>query len=300
MFGRGSRKVAARIRWPLLAAASAGVVLARKRDDIGLPRPATAGLALSVPVSLAAALPGGRLRSASVWAAHMWAYKIMFELPYDRPDWLRRRMRVDYPIRVDRFIGAGRPPGQRLQAALRRPPALTPLDYALALFYATWDLEPHLALAWILWRHEGRFRGAAVPLAAVFDSTLIGYWLVPTAPPWWASEKAGRMGGDVHRVVVEVKRALLRRPRPVRDHEQGANPWAAMPSDHFASALMTAMVLREVNAAAGAAAFGYALVLGFALVYLGEHYVTDLLAGGALAVAVRFAAYRAPWRAVFG
>ena len=37
----------------------------------------------------------------------------------------------------------------------------------------------------------------------------------------------------------------------------------------------------------GAAGWGYALSLGFALVYLGEHYVTDLLAGAALVFAVR-------------
>ena len=60
-----------------------------------------------------------------------------------------------------------------------------------------------------------------------------------------------------------------------------------MPSDHFASALMTARVLYDVSPAAGAAALGYALGLGFALVYLGEHYVTDLLAGLLLAVAVQ-------------
>ena len=31
----------------------------------------------------------------------------------------------------------------------------------------------------------------------------------------------------------------------------------------------------------------YSLTLGFALVYLGEHYVTDLLAGAGLVAAVR-------------
>jgi membrane-associated phospholipid phosphatase len=36
--------------------------------------------------------------------------------------------------------------------------------------------------------------------------------------------------------------------------------------------------------------WGYASALGFALVYLGEHYVVDLAAGLALAVAVRAAA----------
>jgi hypothetical protein len=37
----------------------------------------------------------------------------------------------------------------------------------------------------------------------------------------------------------------------------------------------------------GALGWGYALSLGFALVYLGEHYVTDLLAGAALVALVR-------------
>jgi hypothetical protein len=42
-----------------------------------------------------------------------------------------------------------------------------------------------------------------------------------------------------------------------------------------------------VSGPAGIAGWGYAATLGFALVYLGEHYLTDLLAGAALVVAVR-------------
>jgi len=67
---------------------------------------------------------------------------------------------------------------------------------------------------------------------------------------------------------------------------EGANPWAAMPSDHFAAALAAAFALRELSPAAGAAGLAYAALLGFSLVYLGEHYVGDLLAGGALALGV--------------
>lgn len=78
-----------------------------------------------------------------------------------------------------------------------------------------------------------------------------------------------------------------REPNPTEgDHEIGANPFAAMPSDHFASAAMTAMLLAEQGRVLGAVAWSYALLLAFTLVYLGEHYVTDLLAGLALAVAV--------------
>jgi membrane-associated phospholipid phosphatase len=60
-----------------------------------------------------------------------------------------------------------------------------------------------------------------------------------------------------------------------------------MPSLHFATSLMAALLLAELSPAAGAVGFTYTATLGFALVYLGEHYVVDLLAGAALTGAVR-------------
>jgi membrane-associated phospholipid phosphatase len=142
-------------------------------------------------------------------------------------------------------------------------------------------------MAWIRWRRPEHFAAAAGRLAATFDSTLTGYWAVPSAPPWWASEKAGRMDGEVRRVMSEVASWVKREPNPTEgDHEMGANPFAAMPSDHFASASVTAMLLAEQDGRLGAVGWAYALALGFTLVYLGEHYVTDLIAGLALAVGV--------------
>jgi membrane-associated phospholipid phosphatase len=72
----------------------------------------------------------------------------------------------------------------------------------------------------------------------------------------------------------------------------GRNPFAAMPSLHFGTSVMAAHVLGEVGRKEAIAGWAYALALGFALVYLGEHYVTDLVAGFALAEAVRLAAPR--------
>jgi hypothetical protein len=60
-----------------------------------------------------------------------------------------------------------------------------------------------------------------------------------------------------------------------------------MPSLHFATSLTAAIALSETGRAPGAVGWSYALTLGFALVYLGEHYVTDLIAGAALVAAVR-------------
>jgi membrane-associated phospholipid phosphatase len=50
---------------------------------------------------------------------------------------------------------------------------------------------------------------------------------------------------------------------------------------------MAAHLLGEVGRVEGAVGWTYALTLGFALVYLGEHYVVDLLGGLALVEGVR-------------
>ena len=55
---------------------------------------------------------------------------------------------------------------------------------------------------------------------------------------------------------------------------------------HFATSVSAAHVLAETDALTGASA-GPTALLGIALVYLGEHYVVDLMAGLALAEGVR-------------
>jgi membrane-associated phospholipid phosphatase len=276
---------ARRTRRRLLLVVPAGVIVVRLRRRAGLPRSLSTAVAASVPAAVAAALPRGNARRVLLWSAQMWAYKVAYEIPYDRPERLRARLVVDAPIRVDRALGLGVPPGERLQRRLRERGRVTALDRVLTAIYLTWEAEPHLALALVLARRPERFGALALRQAATFDLTLLGYWLLPTAPPWWASEKAGRMDGRVQRVPTRVIRDVRGEPLE-QDDVEGANPWAAMPSDHFAASLAAALALAEVSPAAGAAGLAYAAVLGFALVYLGEHYVADIVAGGALALGV--------------
>ena len=62
-------------------------------------------------------------------------------------------------------------------------------------------------------------------------------------------------------------------------HSLQGNPFAAMPSLHFGTSVMAARILSQVGPGQAALGWAYALTLGFGLVYLGEHYVIDLLAG---------------------
>jgi membrane-associated phospholipid phosphatase len=282
-----------RRQYASIAAAGSAPLAYRLRGALSLPPAATTAWLFAAPVAIAAGFPRSRWRDGAIWASQMYAYKNAFELPSDDERGQRERAHIDYPHVLDTLIGGGTPPSRRLQRRFRRRHRLNALDKALTLFYLTWELEPHLVMAWLRWRHPERFAAAAGRLAATFDLTLVGYWAVPTAPPWWASEEAGRMRGQVRRVMVEVIRWIKGKSHPARgEHSVGANKFASMPSDHFASAAMVAMVLGDQGPAFGVLGWTYALLLAFALVYLGEHYVTDLVAGLGLALAVQ--ASRAP------
>ncbi len=287
-----------RVRWGMLAYIPAVVALAQVRRRIRFPRPVMIPLASLAPLAVSEALPRSRWRYAAVWATYMWLFKVAWEIPYDRPDRLGRRLRVRSSVRLDSVIGGGEPPTLRLQRALRDPPRTTLLDVLLtAAYYGLW-LTPHVVVMGILLRYEESFPRAAGRLSAVYHLNTVGYWIRPSAPPWWASEKEGEMDGAVQRVPREVERALLERVRRALGRERraqrdeddsyaGGNPWASMPSDHFVAACMTAMILAEFGATAGAMGWAYVAVVGFAVVYLGEHYVVDLIASLALAEGVR-------------
>lgn len=247
--------------------------------------PATLGLVSAAPLVVAAATPRRRWRYVAIGAVYMWTFAVTWTLPYEQPERLRRRLRVRYPIRIDSAIGFGVPPTLRLQRALRDPPRVTGLDRAVTLAYGSWFI-PHLVLAWLLFRHHEFVPRAAGRLAAAYHLTTPFYYLIPTAPPWWASEEAGQMGGEVERVRRHVLRELAGKPRQVKDDPTG-NPWASMPSDHVASAAITAMGLAEIGPVYGALGWTYVALATFSVVYLGEHYVVDALVGLAIAEAIR-------------
>lgn len=273
------------MRWPVVIGGAATAALCQARRPLGLPRALSVPLAASLPAFAAASAPPSRGRHAATWAAHMLAYKMVYEAPFDRPKRLKKRMHDVYPARIDNWLGRGTAPGVRLQRALRRPPRIGPLDKAMTALYGSWMAEPHLALAWLLWRHPERFPAAATRMAATFDLTVLCYWLFPTAPPWWHGQRRRRPGRNMRRVAVEAKRSHSgRKLRPAfrRQHIEGANPAGSTPSDHFDTSTMAAIVLAEANPVAGTLGAAYAAALAFAIVYLGEHYVTDVLAGGAV------------------
>jgi len=220
----------------------------------------------------------------------MWAYLAAYEMPHDDPERLATRVRMDYPIAIDRVLGLGMPPTLRLQRGLSTPGQINRFERVLVWCHWLWFFTPHASLLWVLIRDPERFPSAAVRMYAVFDLGAVFYWAVPTAPPWWAAVH-GRLD-DAHPVL--VRRMMIEYGEQFWGERWGAlydvlggNPLAAMPSLHFATSVMGARLLSEVGPISGAIGWSYSAMLGLALVYLGEHYAADLLGGLALTEAIR-------------
>jgi PAP2 superfamily protein len=274
------------VRGAAIAGLVGAVAVPLLRKRLKLPAPVTAAALAAGPPSLAVVGRRTRLRDAGMYGLQMWMFTLGHELPYDDPAAARRRLHVRYPIRADRFLGGGDLPNARLQKALAGLGRRNAVDRVLSWVHWSWFFEPHSALAWILARHPEHFARSARQMSAVFDLGCAIYFAVPTAPPWWASE-AGYTGTEVRRIMVEVGEEEWGSAWPALYEALGGNPWAAMPSLHFATSLMAACLLAETGPAPGTAGWLYAGMLGFALLYLGEHYVIDLIAGAALVIAVR-------------
>lgn len=288
----GARGSSLPLKWTVRAGAIACVAAAiavpfvRRRRAV--PAGVTVAVCVSAPLAVSVLWPRSRKRDVALFAMQMWGFMIAHELPYDDPARLRQRLRIRYPVRSDRRLGGGVLPNTRLQRALSRPDCVTPLDRVLAWTHWVWFLEPYLALILMLVRHTDRFPRAARQAAAVFDIGCAVYIALPTAPPWWAAENGYTGEDEVRRIMIEIGEETWGPAWPRMYGTLGSNPWAAMPSLHFATSLLAAILLAEAGPVEGILGSAYAATLGFALVYLGEHYVTDLLAGAALVLAVRF------------
>jgi hypothetical protein len=249
----------------------------------------------------------------------MWAYLAAYKAPHDDERAQEQRVLVDYPIAIDRVLGLGQLPTVRLQRRLARGQWRLG-DRVLVWAHWLWFLVPHGTLVYIMLRHRSRFDRSAVMTYAVFDIGAMVYWILPTAPPWYAAAHAGRgrhfngrllgssstnrgshdiavspatmppAGTDdiaVRRMMVEYGEFFWKDGWGPLYSVLGGNPLAAMPSLHFATSMMAAQLLSETGQVAGALGWGYTAMLGFALVYLGEHYVVDLIAGAVLTTTVR-------------
>ena len=196
---------------------------------------------------------------------------------------------IQLPIDVDRWIGGGVTPTERLQHSWCGDPCLKSAaprwyDTFLTTVYAAHFLTA-LTLAAVLWlRNRDEWLMWMRRFVTLNFAGLVIYWLYPMAPPWMAS-RDGYLG--------EVHRTTSRGWSEIDLHRQSmvlfgmGNKVAAMPSLHAGIAFLVAFyAIWRLSTRWRWLLALYPLAMSTALVYFAEHYVIDVLAGAALAVAV--------------
>ncbi|HOT23013.1 MAG TPA: phosphatase PAP2 family protein [Thermoleophilia bacterium] len=189
---------------------------------------------------------------------------------------------ADAVVRAERALGIYVEPW--LQA---RFSGFEPLMQAMIWFYQ----EVHLpvivvCLSWVFMRHRDvwpLFRNWFLSLNLI---GLIGYTLVPTAPPRMLSWSGVVDMAYLYRDDV----AFATAPSIF------ANPYAAMPSLHFAYALFVALCLYMLVRPLWLrrAAFIYPTVCFLAIVVTGNHFILDAVMGGVAVLVAWVVAVRMP------
>jgi membrane-associated phospholipid phosphatase len=178
-----------------------------------------------------------------------------------------------YVIRVDRALFGGTDPTQWLQAHLG---SLRWLAIACTVVYFCHFIIP-IAVGMVLWLVDRvQFLRFAVALLAMSFAAFVVFLLVPVAPPWLASH---------HHLLPHV-RSLIALPSAVSPYYNWLDPdnAAAFPSLHAAFPLLAALALWPVTRRGAAVAFAWSAAVWFSVVYLGQHYVTDVIGGIVFAV----------------
>jgi hypothetical protein len=192
---------------------------------------------------------------------------------------------------IDKWLFHGTVPTVWLQQHLWRG-HVSWYDFALFGLYLMHFLLP-VAVSLVLWRWRPRYFW---PFEwAILGTTLAGivtFAIYPAAPPWMAAQK-NLLGGAFVRISGEVAKAMGVKNFSAVDAAVSPNNVAAVPSLHAAFPLIACVFL--------IVAFGwrragwtavYPLTMWFGVVYLGEHYVFDVILGIVYALVGCWAALR--------
>jgi membrane-associated phospholipid phosphatase len=252
-----------------------------------------------VGFGLAAILLGrGRLflRDWIPFVALFFAYELMrgyadkFGLP----------IHVTELIDMDRIIGLGQLPTTWLQGLLHSGPATNPDNLAtLSVIFYFLHFPLPLAIGFLLWIHRRRtYYDFVAALIVLSMAAFVTYLLLPVAPPWWA-EKFGYTEGILH--LRDTGFHGLASLFGFGDYfysysvySISSNDVAAFPSLHAAYPFLAFLFARRAFGRAGWLMLAYTACIWFAIVYLGEHWVVDILGGVLYAFVAYFAVMHGP------
>ena len=194
---------------------------------------------------------------------------------------------------LERAVFAGTLPTLTLQHDFYHPGVVSPQDLVAMFFYFMHFPLPIL-VGFVFWlnsrEHYRRYIAALLVMCFI---AFITYLFWPSAPPWYQVH-------DVYKIIDRTVQVLWPNQYYVSGiyHSFNPNRFAAFPSLHAAFPALAAVYAWRRYRALGVVLLFWSLAVLLSIVYLGEHYVIDALAGyvyvaGAAALVEGFTRWRA-------
>ncbi len=259
---------------------------------------------LLVALGLAAVLLGrGRLFLRD-WIPFIGLF-FAYELMRGYADNFGAGIHVTDVIAAERLISFGHLPSQLLQQWLHPASGPDLLAVVGTIFYFLHFPLP-LAVGFFLWlRHRRAYYDFVAALIVLCIAGFATYLVLPVAPPWWAQQHGYLPTVDGVPAILHLKdqgfqtmaRALGFDGSYIYSYaiyDINPNEVAAFPSLHAAFPFLAFLFARRTFGRVAWVLLAYSAGVWFSIVYLGEHYVVDILGGLAYAAAAYWAVIHAP------
>ena len=175
---------------------------------------------------------------------------------------------------LDRHLFDGYEPTLILQAAAGQLSDSELLEDAGTLIYGAHFLLPVAVGAWLWARDRGAFGRFGFTLVILCAMAFATYVIAPTSPPWLAQPSTVR-----HLIDDAIQRSGLPQGAVWLYSHHDYNLYAAFPSLHAGFPVVAAVAAWQRSRAVGALLWVWAVAVWIAGVYLGEHYVSDVVGG---------------------
>lgn len=257
-----------------------------------------------VALGLAAVILGRGRLFVRDWVPFIGLF-LAYELMRGYADDLNRVVHSADVLAIETSLFGGLLPTQVLQEALHPASGADPWAIAGTIFYFLHFPLP-IAVAFLLWvRRRRTYYDYVAALILLSMAGFATYLVLPVAPPWWAAEHGLIPGPDGAPAIAYLKsqgfadlaRLFGFEGRYVYSYavyEVNPNQVAAFPSLHAGYPFLAFLFARRAFGRPGWLMLGYAACVWFAIVYLADHYVVDIVGGVAYAGVAYLAIVHAP------
>jgi membrane-associated phospholipid phosphatase len=177
---------------------------------------------------------------------------------------------------LERVVAFGQVPSLLLQQAFYHAGRVSWYDIAATMFYFLHFAFP-LILGYLFWIVDRRtFLRFSRALIGMAFAAFIFYLFIPVAPPWKAVPGVVKIIDHTLPSFTDLPGVPV--PATVY-HWLTPNAYAAMPSLHAAFPLLGALFALRLWGRRASPTLAYTACVWISIVYLGEHYVVDIIGG---------------------